>query len=276
MSAPPVILRTTPRAPSILDSSSGEVIAWMAASRARDLPEPSPIPISAEPASAITVRTSAKSTLISPGMVIISEIPCTPERNTSSAIRNASWTGVCSLIAWSSLSLGIIIKVSTWLCNPLIPSSAWFVRRRPSKVKGRVTTPTVKAPISLATSATMRAAPVPVPPPIPAVINTRSAPSSAIAISSRDSSAAFWPMAGLPPAPSPRVSFWPSWIRRVASECDRACASVFIVQNSMPSISLAIIRLTALLPPPPTPITLMRAALLKVISSDIRSSLGML
>jgi len=42
----------------------------------------------------------------------------------------------------------------------------------------------------LATSATIGAAPVPVPPPIPAVIKTRSAFSKVVAISSRDSSAA--------------------------------------------------------------------------------------
>ncbi len=85
----------------------------------------------------------------------------------------------------------MIISVSTLLLSPSIPCSAWLIRRRPSKIKGRVTTPTVRAPISLATSATIGAAPVPVPPPMPAVINTKSAPSKAVAISSRDSSAAF-------------------------------------------------------------------------------------
>ena len=88
-----------------------------------------------------------------------------------------------------------------------MPSSAWAARRRPSKEKGRVTIPTVKQPISLAISATIGAAPVPVPPPIPAVIKTRSVFSKARAISSRDSSAAFCPIAGLPPAPKPRVNF---------------------------------------------------------------------
>ena len=38
-------------------------------------------------------------------------------------------------------------------------------RLRPSKPNGRVTTPTVNAPISLAILATTGAAPVPVPPP---------------------------------------------------------------------------------------------------------------
>ena len=38
-----------------------------------------------------------------------------------------------------------------------------------------------------------------------------------------------------------------------------ACASVFTLMNSTPIISARIIRLTALLPPPPTPMTLMSA-----------------
>ena len=45
------------------------------------------------------------------------------------------------------------------------------MRALPSKAKGLVTTPTTKMPISLAICATTGAAPVPVPPPIPAVTN---------------------------------------------------------------------------------------------------------
>ncbi len=40
------------------------------------------------------VRTSAKSILISPGSVMRSEMPCTPCRRTSSAMKNASRIGV--------------------------------------------------------------------------------------------------------------------------------------------------------------------------------------
>ena len=77
---------------------------------------------------------------------------------------------------------------------------------RPSKSNGRVTTPTVSAPISLlAISAMTGAAPVPVPPPSPAVTNTMSAPLSASLISSRDSAAAPKPTSGLAPAPRPLV-----------------------------------------------------------------------
>src|SRR5437762_270259 len=58
-------------------------------------------------------------------------------------------------------------------------------------------------------SATTGAAPVPVPPPMPAVTNTMSAPSSAFAMSSRDSVAAWRPISGFAPAPRPRVSAAP-------------------------------------------------------------------
>ena len=56
-------------------TSNGELIAEVAASIALPSPEPRPIPISAEPDDSITALTSAKSTLISPGTVMISEIP---------------------------------------------------------------------------------------------------------------------------------------------------------------------------------------------------------
>lgn len=54
--------------------------------------------------------------------------------------------------AWSDLFQS---KVSTWL--------ACAIRLRPSKLNGLVTTPTVRAPASLATSATTGAAPDPAP-----------------------------------------------------------------------------------------------------------------
>ena len=60
----------------------------------------------------------------------------------------------------------------------------------PSKPNGFVTTPTTRIPISRAICATTGAAPVPVPPPIPAVIKTISAPEIASAMRSRSSIAA--------------------------------------------------------------------------------------
>ena len=79
MSAPPVMLIKTPRAPFIDTSSrSGLEIAASAASIARRSPSASPVPIIALPISLITVRMSAKSRLISPGITIRSVTPRTP------------------------------------------------------------------------------------------------------------------------------------------------------------------------------------------------------
>ena len=80
-----------PVAPSIeTSSSSGELIAISAASIARLSPRAEPVPISARPMSLMIVRTSAKSTLMRPGTVIRSLMPCTALSSTSSALRNAS------------------------------------------------------------------------------------------------------------------------------------------------------------------------------------------
>ena len=103
------------------------------------------------------------------------------------------------------------------------------------------------------------AAPVPVPPPLPAVTNTMSAPLSASFSSSRLSVAASWPIDGSAPAPSPRVIFEPMWIFTSASHMSSACASVFTAMNSTPFRPASTMRLTALVPPPPTPTTLITA-----------------
>ena len=134
------------------------------------------------------IFTSAKSVLIRPGTVIRLVMPCTPCMSTSSAILKALTIDVFSLETVSSRSFGMMIKVSTLSFRAWIPCSAWTERRRPSKVKGRVTTPMVRAPSPLAISATTGAAPVPVPPPLPAVMKTMSAPLSASSISARCSS----------------------------------------------------------------------------------------
>ena len=84
-------------APSTLASSSGELMAALAASTARFSPPATPIPMSAEPASFMTVRTSAKSRLMRPGTVIRSVMPCTPWRSTSSATLKASMIDVRAL-----------------------------------------------------------------------------------------------------------------------------------------------------------------------------------
>src|SRR6184192_928343 len=133
------------------------------------------------------------------------------------------------------------------------------MRRLPSKAKGFVTTATLSAPNSLASEATTGAAPLPVPPPRPEVMKIMSEPSSASIIFSVSSSAALRPTSGLAPAPSPLVSLAPSCSFAGACESFSACKSVFAVMNSTPSSLARIMRLTALHPPPPTPMTLIFA-----------------
>ena len=169
-----------------------------------------------------------------------------------------------------SRSFGMVISVSTRPWRLAMPSSADFWRRRPSKRKGLVTTPMVRAPNSRAISAMIGAAPVPVPPPMPAVMKTMSLSASALVSSSRDSSAASWPFWGSPPAPSPRVSLPPIRILRCADDELSAWWSVLIAMNSTPLRLLRIMRFTALLPPPPTPTTRMRA-----LPSSVRSRSAM-
>ena len=148
------------------------------------------------------------------------------------------------------------MRVSTAGFRFSMPASALRMRTRPSKVKGLVTTPTVRMPISLAHWATMGAAPVPVPPPIPAVMNTMSAPRRASWIRSRLSSAALRPISGSAPAPRPLVSLSPIWILLSPLFMARACLSVFTEMNSTPWSPYWTIRFTALQPAPPTPMTL--------------------
>ena len=204
-SEPPWKYSSTPWAPLMEVSSSGEETACSVARRARSSPVAVPIPISAVPAPCITDLTSLKSTLTSPGVVISSVIPCTPCSSTLSASMKASVIEMLGSEIASRRSLGITIRVSTSSRRALMPFSAWFMRREPSKLKGRVTTPMVKAPSSRARRATTGAPPVPVPPPSPAVTKTMSAPSMDSRIWSSWSSAALRPMVGSAPAPRPRV-----------------------------------------------------------------------
>ncbi len=103
------------------------------------------------------------------------------------------------------------------------------------------------------------APPVPVPPPMPAVTKTMSAPSSASSSFSRSSSAAWRPISGLAPAPSPLVTCAPSWTLVPARLCCSAWQSVLAAMKSTPVRPARIIVLSALPPPPPTPMTLILA-----------------
>ena len=79
----------------------------------------------------------------------------------------------------------------------------------PSKLNGRVTIHTVNIPSSLQILATTGAAPVPVPPPIPAVTNTRSDPATIDETASLSCIIAFLPISGFAPAPNPLVKSFP-------------------------------------------------------------------
>ena len=74
------------------------------------------------PASCMIVRTSAKSRLIRPGIVIRSVMPWTPWRRTLSASRKASRIVVRRSTIASSFSLGITISVSTSSRSRWMPS----------------------------------------------------------------------------------------------------------------------------------------------------------
>mmetsp|Transcript_1644 Transcript_1644/g.5495 ORF Transcript_1644/g.5495 Transcript_1644/m.5495 type:complete len:284 (-) Transcript_1644:233-1084(-) len=255
----PQMLKTTALAFMNWESRSGQDVAKPAASAARSLPLDWPMPMSAVPASLMMERTSAKSTLMRPGLMMISEMPTTPWRRMSSATRNAPSIVVPSGTIWSRRSLEMTMSVSTASWRFRVATWACWARFRPSKPKGFVTTPTVSAPSSLATDATMGAAPDPVPPPMPAVTKTMSAPDSAAAISARDSSAAASPCDGLPPAPKPRVVSRPMFIVFPARLRESACASVFMAQKSTKEpASVSTMRFTAFPPPPPTPTTLIQ------------------
>ncbi len=174
----PEMLTSTPRAPEMsISSSSGLAIACWAASAARRSPVATPMPIIAMPRSLMIALTSAKSTLIRPLVVIRSAIPWTAWRRTSSAGLKASRMLMFLPASPSRRSFGTTIRESTTFLSSSTPWSACSERRFPSRLNGLVTTPMVNAPASLATSATIGAAPVPVPPPSPAAIKTMSAPS---------------------------------------------------------------------------------------------------
>ena len=96
---------------------------------------------------------------------------------------------------------------------------------------------------------------VPVPPPIPAVMNTISVPSDkAWRMVSAYCSAKLRAISGLAPAPRP---FSPMSSLLGMLEPSSACLSVLIMRKETSSIPVSYICSTALEPPPPTPTTLM-------------------
>ncbi len=222
------------------------------------------------------VLTSAKSRLMTPGLVIRSEIPAIPWRNTSSAIWNASVTVVFGSTMWSSRSFGMVISASTVSRRRAIPSSAARRLRPPSNSNGLVTTATVSAPAAFASRATVGDAPVPVPPPMPAAMKIMSQSFITSARLSALSSAARSPISGRPPAPRPLVSLSPIRMAMVASLLMSAWASVLTATNSIPSTPERTIRLIALPPAPPTPMTLIRANAWASDSNELHRGEGVL
>ena len=223
----------------------------------------------------MTVLTSAKSTLIRPGFVMSSAMPCTAPRSTSLAARNASSRLMFLPSTDRSFSFGIVISESTWVRSSSMPDSAMRMRFWPSNGKGLVTTATVRTPISRAICATTGMAPVPVPPPMPAVMKSMSVPSMMSWMRSRSSIAAWRPISGLAPAPSPLVMLWPMCSTVWACMAFSACASVLAQMKSTPSMPELTMCWTALLPPPPTPTSLMTgASLIESTSSNMCSAPG--
>src|SRR5437762_8852792 len=263
------MLMRTPVAPAIeMLSSKGLEIACWAASMARFSPRPIPVPLRAGPPFCMMVRTSAKSTFTSPVTLISDAMPCVACSSTSSAFLSASWKGMPLPTTASSRSLGTTIIVSTCLRISAMPISAWRIRLRPSNRNGLVQIPMVRPPRSRATCEMIGAAPVPVPPPMPQVTNTRSALCRACSTSSRFSSMACRPISGRAPAPSPRVKRLPICTLTSALLLSSAWASVFTAMNSTPRTPSSIMRFSALPPPPPTPTTFIRAFCDTVSSSS--------
>ena len=179
-SLPPEIASRIPRADRTSWSISGLLIAWVAASCARCEPVAMPIPIIALPALGMIVRTSAKSRLMSPGQrdqvadpldALAQHVVGDPERlDQARALLEHVQEPV---VGDHDHRVGGVPQ-------RLHAGRACVLRRLPSNPNGDVTMATVSAPTSRAIRATTGAAPVPVPPPSPAVTNTMSEPRRAV------------------------------------------------------------------------------------------------
>ncbi len=230
-------------------------------------PSPSPTLITETLPPPRTDFISAKSRLIKLGSKIVSVIPFTALATISSATMNA--LSIARFGTYStSLLLSITTTVSATLLNLSIPSRAFSSLER-SILNGNVTIATTIAPASFAISAMTGTEPVPVPPPIPAVRNMRCTPFRRLAISCLLASAAFSPISGKPPAPSPRVSLDPIRIFVIPSSIFfRSWASVLQASSSTPAVTPILESLfIVLLPPPPVP----RTAILS-LSAPVNSS----
>jgi len=157
------------------------------------------------------------------------------------------------------LSFGITIRVSTACFIFSSQAKAFSNLFLPSKLKGFVTTQTVKIPISFATCAITGAAHVQVPPHIQAVTKSISVSCRYFLISSILSSAAFLPTSGLAQAQSHLVIFSQILTFFSAKLLANACASVFTAIKSIPFNHSETILFNVLAQPHHTPITVILA-----------------
>jgi len=134
------------------------------------------------------------------------------------------------------LSFGITIRVSTHSFIFDNHSIAFSNLLFHSKENGFVTTHTVRIHNSFAACAITGAAPVQVPPHIPAVIKSISVSSKCLLISSIFSSAAFLPISGFAQAHNHLVKLSQIFTLSFAKLFSNACASVFTAINSTQSI----------------------------------------
>ena len=193
-------------------------------------------PIIAVPLFLRTVLASFKSIFTWALTVMTSEIPLAATVKTSSDFANPVLKPNFPYIS-INLSLLITIKESTCFFIFSIPSWACCILFFPSKENGTVTIAIVSISNSWAFWAIIGAAPVPVPPPIPAVIKTILVPCfKMLFISSILSNAEFSPTSGSSPAPKPSVNFTPSCIWLGIRLLSIAWASVLQITKSTPWI----------------------------------------
>ena len=152
------------------------------------------------------------------------------------------------------------MRVSTSAWSAAMPDSAWVERRRPSKVKGRVTTPMVRGAEAAGDlrddGRAARAGAAALAGGHEDHVGPRAGPPRSPRRGPRRPSC---PPRGRRRAPRPRVISLPTSSLTSASDMRSAWASVLIAMNSTPLSPDSIMRLTALTPPPPTPTTLMTA-----------------
>ena len=267
----PLIFRIKPLAPSSARSTSGLSMAcWTASITLPFRLSPIPNKASLEPLCRKIETTSAKSTFTTPVTRMTSEM----QRIACRKILSASLKdciSVMRLLPGRLIRLSLCTTKSASICSRIAstPCSATRSFRFPSKENGTVTTPMESMPNFFTSRAMTGAAPVPTPPPMPAVMNTRSTSFKTCSSRAISFSAAFSPISATPPVPRPFVKRSPICKTSIpASFSSESCfASVLTPNNSMPGILSSASLSRTLFPPPPTPTTLIRMTAL-VIPAD--------